>query len=280
MAGEQQVEEEITYNDIDTNKMVNKAGLLELSGKIKGYIQANAGGGTSYTAGDGIDITNDVISSTVKEFSKYYQPPWFLLFGAIPFTGGITVKGVSTKEEAADILAHGGSIYYSTFSGNISFTGEELYDMGYHYYYTKNTNGDFNRNSISSSNTNNIITLGYGSGNAYAIGECLVIGSRDDVKAFLLRKLGYDNSISGLTATTIKDAIDELAARPVISIPADPTTDGTYVLTSTVTSGAATQSWEVASSGGGGTTYTAGTGISIENGVISVNLNRAEGGSY
>ena len=279
MPGEQSVE--ITYNDIDANKMVNKAGLLELSGKIKGYIQANAGGGASYTAGDGIDITNDVISSTVKEFSKDYQPPWFLLFGAIPFTSGLTIKGVSTKDEASDILSHGGSIYYSTFSGNINFTGKELYDMGYNFYYTKNTNGDFVRNAISSSNTSNTITLRYGSGNVYAIGESLVIGSRDDVRAFLLRNLGYDNSISGLTATTIKGAIDELAARPIVSIPTDPTTDGTYVLTSTVSSGTATQTWETASSGGGGgTTYTAGTGIDITNGVISVSLNRAEGGSY
>lgn len=278
MAGEQSVE--TAYNDIDVNKMVNKAGLLELSGKIKGYIQANVGGGASYTAGDGIDITNDVISSTVKEFSKYYQSPWFLLFGAL-FTGGITIKGVSTKEVAADILSHGGSIYYSTFSGNIKFTGKELYDMGYNYYYTKNTNGDFVRNNISSSDTSNRITLLYGSGNVYPIGESLIVGSRDDVKAFLLRNLEYDNSISGLTATTIKNAIDELAARPVVSIPTDPTTDGTYVLTSTVSSGIATQTWETASSGGGGgTTYTAGMGIDITNGVISVNLNRAEGGSY
>ena len=36
MAGETN----ITYNDIDANKMINKAGLLELSGQIKGYIQA------------------------------------------------------------------------------------------------------------------------------------------------------------------------------------------------------------------------------------------------
>lgn len=53
-----------SYNDIDASKVLNKAGLLELSSQIKTYIDANAsGGGSSYTAGNGINIdSNNVIS--------------------------------------------------------------------------------------------------------------------------------------------------------------------------------------------------------------------------
>lgn len=55
------------------------------------------------------------------------------------------------------------------------------------------------------------------------------------------------------------------------SLPSDPSGDGTYVLTNTVASGSATQSWEAASSGGG-SSYSAGDGISISSGgVISRN---------
>lgn len=274
MAGE--MGNTITYDNIDANKMLNKAGLLELSGQIKGYIQANAGGGASYTAGDGIDITNDVISSTVKEFSRYYQPPWSIFFAGDPFVGGLTANGVSTKEEALDILAHGGSVYATYDAGVIRFTGEDFDGMGYVWYYTPNANGDFVQGTISSLSASNPITIGYGSNYIFSMGKCLIVCNSGELKTFLLRKLGYDNTISGLTATTIKGAIDELAARPVVSIPADPSADGTYVLQNTVSSGTATYSWGTPSGGGGGTTYTAGTGISIENGVISLNLASAE----
>ena len=237
MAGETN----ITYNDIDANKMINKAGLLELSGQIKGYIQANAGGGTTYTAGDGIDITNDVISSTVRGFDKKYHSPWFLLFGGLPFTAGLTVSPAQTKEEALEILSMGGSVYKGGFSGFISITDAELYQIGFIYKYTKNTAGDFVRSSISSTSSS-LTTIDSGGDRLFAIGEALIVGRRDDVKNFLLKNLGYDNTTSGLTATTIKGAIDELATKS--SIPTDPTADGTYILMSTVSSGTATQTWE------------------------------------
>jgi len=48
------------------------------------------------------------------------------------------------------------------------------------------------------------------------------------------------------------------------------------MLVDTVSNGTSTKSWEtVPSGGGGGTTYTAGTGISITNGVISLDLANA-----
>lgn len=62
------------------------------------------------------------------------------------------------------------------------------------------------------------------------------------------------------------------------SLPTDPSNDGSYVLQNTISSGSSTLSWTTPSSGG--TTYTAGTGISITNGVISLDLQNANGVSY
>ena len=53
----------------------------------------------------------------------------------------------------------------------------------------------------------------------------------------------YDNSESGLVATDVQSAIDELAAGDREALPDPPTTDGTYTLTCTVTNGVPTYSW-------------------------------------
>ena len=135
----------------------------------------------------------------------------------------------------------GGSVYKGGFSGFISITDAELYQIGFIYKYTKNTAGDFVRSSISSTSSS-LTTIYSGGDRLFAIGEALIVGKRDDIKNFLLKNLGYDNTTSGLTATTIKGAIDELAIKS--SIPTNPTTDGTYILMSTVSSGTATQTWE------------------------------------
>ena len=58
----------------------------------------------------------------------------------------------------------------------------------------------------------------------------------------LAEALPYDNTASGLTADTVKEAVDELATK-LTNIPDPPTTDGTYTLTCTVLNGEATYSW-------------------------------------
>lgn len=52
----------MAYSDIDSGKVLNKEGLLELCSQIKTEIANNSGGGSSYTAGTGISIENGVIS--------------------------------------------------------------------------------------------------------------------------------------------------------------------------------------------------------------------------
>ena len=281
MAGE--METTINYSDIDANKMLNKAGLLELSGQIKGYIQANmpSSSSTSYTAGDGIDITNDVISST---FDKSYQAPWGVLIDAgltATFTA-TTVPANTDKDTVLYYLKCGKTITFPTSGTFGNWWGgliqeKDLYQIGFVYYYVLNNNNYLSptRNNFSSSGTTKLNSIAY-QNNIMPLGDTLIFGSRNNIAKCLASLIRYDNSTSGLTADRLKAAIDELAARPVVNLPADPSADGTYVLQNTVSSGTATYSWGTPSGGGGGTTYTAGTGISIENGVISINLANAE----
>lgn len=281
----------ITYTD----------GTSTTTGSIRGPQgeQGPAGsGGSSLTAGTGIDITNDVISATIKGYRKEYQPPWMLLFGAL-FTGGVAVSTVSTVDEALDILSNRGSIYYSSFSGSLVLPQPSLYQMGFTYYYTKNASNDFVRNSMSRSSGN--ITMSYNI-SIYALNNSIIIGSRDEIKNYLLKSLGYDNTNSGLVATTIKGAIDELALKTtglstvatsgdyddLINKPTIPTVptnvssftnDAGYLTTHQSLTGYATETY-VNQAVGAIPTYSAGTGISINNGVISLNITNANGVSY
>lgn len=57
------------YSFIDSGKVLNKEGLLELCNQIKTEIANNSGGGSSYTAGDGINIdSNNAINSDIATF--------------------------------------------------------------------------------------------------------------------------------------------------------------------------------------------------------------------
>lgn len=238
----------ITYNDIDANKVINKEGLLELSGQIKGYIQANAGGGTTYTAGDGIDITNDVISSTLN---KEIQTPWGVLLDGY-LTGSFNTQSCGTdvsKDTVLSYLKKGICVSFPSFVMGNNWWGQqislnELKALGYTYYYVLNNNNYKNPTRNSLNGSDKIYPSFGGVGNIMPLGETLICGSRTNIAKCLVSYIKYDNSSSGLTATFLNDAIDELASRPVASIPADPTTDGTYVLMSTVSSGTATQTWE------------------------------------
>lgn len=62
----------------------------------------------------------------------------------------------------------------------------------------------------------------------------------------------YFNSVSGLTSHSIPQAIDEVATNLNTRVPSGPSTDGTYKLTSTITSGTPTYSWETDSGSSGG----------------------------
>lgn len=56
----------ITYNSIDSNKLMNKAGVLELSAKIKAYVDANAGGGGASLPSDPVNNGTYILVNTVS----------------------------------------------------------------------------------------------------------------------------------------------------------------------------------------------------------------------
>jgi hypothetical protein len=63
-----------TYEGIDSGKILNKEGLLSLCSLIKTEMANGGGGGSSYTAGDGIDIDN---SGVIKTSSHLGLGPLF-----------------------------------------------------------------------------------------------------------------------------------------------------------------------------------------------------------
>lgn len=72
---------------------------------------------------------------------------------------------------------------------------------------------------------------------------------RDSAEPIPASIIGYDNTTSGLTATTAQGAIDELAGDigDIVQMPALPSdsADGTYVLKATASSGTITYAWVV-----------------------------------
>lgn len=266
MAGE--MGNTITYDNIDANKMLNKAGLLELSGQIKGYIQANAGGGASYTAGNNVSIDNDTINVRI-----------------VPKV--ITINQSTT---AANMSADNKAYLNNTFvNGYVNYpciikAGLSYGLQGYYYYYMTDSNMmafvgmSFAPNDTSYGGFQYILLnftnneLSQITWNAWGVSS-----NRLPAEGIRL-PAGQSPTGSASTVGSAMEYIKNNYAKKVElpPIPADPSADGTYVLQNTVSSGTATYSWGTPSGGGGGTTYTAGTGISIENGVISLNLASAE----
>ena len=318
----------MAYSDIDSGKVLNKEGLLELSGQIKGYINTNmpqsytlptaststlggvkvdgetiiisdgvisavggsGDGGSSYTAGGGIEIDeNNVISAPgVKTYPMFTSG----LNGNVVSSDillnvnneATLLNGLKNKQVMNCMATRGISIAYS-----------KLYDYGFSGIYVINTNYQYNGVfpspnilSLSDSSTGNYhFEYGY---IIMPINNKLFVYTKGSsaVRAYymadLVQNLVWKNNyvnLSGFRLSSYLDSIDNALTNINTRIPTAPTTDGTYKLTSTVASGTPTYSWATDSgSSGGGATYTAGTGISIENGVISINLANAEEGEF
>ena len=218
-----------------------------------GVISGSSGGST-YTAGTGIDITNDVISST---FDKSYQTAWGVLLDAgLTATFNTTTLPANTdKDTVLYYLKCGKTVSYPSSGMTGDWWGKliqqkDLYDIGFTYYYVLDNNNYLSptRNSFSSSGTGKIKDIA-SQNSIMPLGETLIFGSRTNIAKCLASLIKYDNSISGLTASSLKAAIDELAARE--TLPASSSTDGAYMLVDTVSSGVSTKTWETVPSGGG-----------------------------
>ena len=209
----------ITYNDIDANKMINKAGLLELSGQIKGYIQANMGSGDTITVYTGSNSYNSLKQQYRITFDATTQA-W--LDSCLTDPSNVA-KGVLVISGA---LAHIERIY----NNKMLIT----WNMGVDYGYldpTSNQGGGGYRIIYPGS----IKNLGY------------IVPYYDEISAVDVRidSTTAHNGVSKSLRNELRLLKNYYATKTELpQIPANPTTDGTYVLVSTVSSGTATRTWE------------------------------------
>lgn len=229
-----------------------------------------ASGGSSYTAGRGIEIDQNNVINCIAQNPLIHSMLQMTSAGN-DFPGVTALTSSSTWDDFLNNIK-AGKIVYITGSTSYTFndsykltaallgittlwalnidavslammsptvsafpsTGTQIYYSTYYYF-----DGNFLWSWKKPENLGNFIKVHYRNSNNVALGYAL---------------------------KQITDSIDGIA-----TLPSDPSNDGTYVLTNTVASGSATQSWEAASSGGG-SSYTAGDGISISSGgVISRN---------
>lgn len=261
----------MAYSDIDSNKVLNKEGLLELCSQIKTEIANNSGsGGSTYTAGKNITIDANNTINAQPEISAWILQS--LLYAGTPFENEVVELNSSNSTTDFINALQAGKLIYISSSVSWSGLGTTLANLGYTKYIkipqiTLNSFGytTYNLTLTNQQNWKPEQTYYY---QAY---ENTIFGAPGGGLAKWLR---YYSTNSGLSAGTIWGAIDELAGNVAtkLTAPTAPTTDGQYKLTSTITSGSPAYSWE-ADSGSSGASYTAGDGIDIDaNGVISKSL--------
>lgn len=283
---------ELTYNDISSTKMLNKAGLLELSGQIKGYINTNMpqsytlptattstlGGvkvdGTTITISDGVISTTGGGSSYTNEdllqdIFNYSDNSTYNSIGP-----GNTKNGIlyANNDETAWQGVQSGKWFYWTW-GSLNNTTISLLqsEYGITQYniqsldqagsqsgpisgpYWKPYDRNYKNNLCKRNDINKTIDCyPVPHSNGEVITSLIPWASITDTSGNSQSIGKWLNDI-----TTLKSS--------KLSTPTVPSNDGTYKLTSTISSGSATYSWEADSgSSGGGASYTAGNGINID----------------
>ena len=261
------------YEDIDSGKVLNKEGLLALCNQIKAEI-TNSGGGSSYTAGNGIDIdSNGVISRTpsvvpllgmlyvieANNTGIYNSNSWVnTFFGGS--TNNWALNNATGREKHIKNLKTFGMTYLPQgFNGdsNGSYLKQIINAVG----------GDDVSTSLpivgASNEINAQYTIGMGVMSfdysymtmlGYQNKPVLIIFDGSKSKGSNYRwyfiqnpekvfQNKYFNSVSGLTSHSVPQAIDEVATNLNTRVPTAPTTDGTYTLQCVVSSGTPTYSW-------------------------------------
>ena len=194
-------------------------------------VQAGGGGG-SYTAGSGIDITSGVISVT-EPIAKFLD------------------NGVGNKS----VYGFGANTTYANSQDN-TIIGKNAYHDG---------------SSVSSavavganSKVGNGATAIGGNADAQST-EAIAIGGSSKANTYGAIQIGYGTNNTANTfqvkSYTMMSADGTI---PTDRFTTTPVADGTYVPTLTISSGNVTRSWST-----GGSSYTAGTNISISNDTIS-----------
>lgn len=245
----------MAYSDIDANKLVNKESLLQLCSIIKGEL-ANAG--SSYTFTNGLTESNGTVSwdlgSYIKKktnkkaitfFVNYpdeYQLADYTISGY-----GATARGDNSIAWGLNTATHGA---YSFACGlGIEALGASSADFGKY-----NEQDYYNKyvlvigNGASAANRDDAMTIDW-SGNEYLAGD-LYIGCND----FTTTSNGPTTTGCGgskvATEAYVNSAVANSGGGGGISLPTEPSNDGTYMLKCVVSSGTATYSWESVVVGG------------------------------
>ena len=205
-----------------------------------------SGGGSSYTAGNGIDIdANNVISANRIDSSV---PLWLALLGISSdwayFSSQVVQIGNNDTQEKFLTGLLNGKIVYTYVNVYWNGLGTTLYNLGYTKVITLNNNGSIQETTITENIPNWRPDRKY---DYWLCGKVIMrvphTNYNDNFGVGLGKNLPYDNTTSGLTASTIKGAIDEVVSNMDTRIPTAPTTDGDYVLKVSVSSGTPTYSW-------------------------------------
>lgn len=243
---------EPTYNDISANKLANKASLLELSVKIKDYVDQNSGGATgpqiitcSYTPNN---LTKNNCPSAVKN---------------------ALLDVLSGNAAPTQYIFYFGSSNWSYGNGFWYITRVYKYD----YWYIDLVEQNYKDRSVSPFDKTGLQfwfdkdephTLSLiSSGNVQST-EYISTTSSSNMTGNTFAASLEDNLIY------IKNNFAKLTDIPAAELPTIASGDEGKALV--VNSTGTGVEWGTVS---GGTTYTAGTGISITNGVISLDLANA-----
>lgn len=276
----------MAYADIDSNKVLNKEGLLELSVQIKNYVDTNIP--SPYTLptaststlggvkvdGETITINDGVISAVGGGSGGITDLPIKVLYMSGTPLSGLNNLTQDSKDKLIAMFNSGDFSNYfciivyadSSTQRNIMYPSQRrqtasqaiinywdlIYNKAYQFSFTLQ---DGMATALS------VITQTYGI-------------TTNNITAGLA---SWDPLQKSATATVrqsfqyIKDNYATKAELPE-GLPTTPTTDGNYVLKSVIADGTATNSWEVDNGGSGGATYTAGDNITISNNVISASV--------
>lgn len=244
----------------------------------------SGGGGSSYTAGSGIKISSNNEISAIP--STPTIPLLLALLGKHTAEAGLSeniavIGRNATVDEFINGIKAGKIVYIDKVPSGWTGLGTALNDLGFTQLVDIDVSGNITGGALSNADwsPNLRVKAYWGCGNAIITTDGT--GNIGQFGKNISNNLFYNNTGSNLSATTIKGAIDQLAGK----LPTTPTTDGQYKLTSTITSGASTYSWEADT----GSTYTlpaatANTlgGVMVDGTTITVDSNgvvSAVGGS-
>ena len=254
----------MAYSDIDSGKVLNKEGLLELCSQIKTEI-ANNSGGSSYTAGDGINIDNNgVISLPTSRMSLvpmlysimtrnsgkvrqegFVQQLWhnkFMKENMEFHIGNLQIYRMTYFSNGmnADTIQSLIAAFYDTPPSVLAFHyNASAFDDQYSYAMAQTSFAPTDNNRWQNLFINKPVLAFYHPDEGNVKWTFIIYPEK------LFQNI-YFNSQAGLTSHSMAGAIDEVATR----IPTAPTADGTYMLKCVVSSGTPAYSWESVNVGG------------------------------